>query len=316
MALLLGALALVHVVGPRFGVWLVPPSPQRYASFALETLDEGYYAEGPAWEDARSRVAGVAEYATEISDLHEPLAEATKVAGGKHSFFRTPQQVQDGDASAAAEFTPPTVETEAGVTTIRVPELGTTDQGQLQQYADAGARGIADAAASTCGWVVDLRGNRGGNMYPMLAAVAPLLPDGTGLVFHARSRDMPASLTDGGVAVGGGSPALRTDVDTKVRGQNVAVLYDEMTASSGEAVATFFRGVEGVRSSGTPTAGYTSGNTVVPLYDGARLVLTGSVYVDRNGVNLNEEPMAPDEPTAAADAPTAARAWLQQGSCA
>ena len=39
MALLLGALALVHVVGPRFGVWLVPPSPQRYASFALETLD-------------------------------------------------------------------------------------------------------------------------------------------------------------------------------------------------------------------------------------------------------------------------------------
>ena len=31
--------------------------------------------------------------------------------------------------------------------------------------------------SATCGWIIDLRGNGGGNMYPMLAGLKPFLGD-------------------------------------------------------------------------------------------------------------------------------------------
>lgn len=38
------------------------------------------------------------------------------------------------------------------------------------------------------GVILDLRDNFGGNMYPMIAAVSPLLPDGVILRFKSRTR--------------------------------------------------------------------------------------------------------------------------------
>jgi len=112
------------------------------------------------------------------------------------------------------------------VTSVVLPELGAVPQDLQQRYADAGARGIADAAPLTCGWIVDLRRNRGGNMYPMLAAVAPLLPDGAGMSFRSVNGELArVMIKDGGVAVGWTTLAS-TSVRTKVVGQNVAVLYD------------------------------------------------------------------------------------------
>jgi len=56
-------------------------------------------------------------------------------------------------------------------------------------------------------------------------------------------------------------------------------------------------GDDTVRSFGADRAGCTSANSVYPLYDGALLVLTDSTYVDREGVNLAEEPIVADHRT-------------------
>lgn len=313
--MLIGAVVGAIVVGPRFGLWVIPPSPARYTEVALDTLQTGYHATTPAWEAARDAARETGRTASTYEQTHAALKEATKAAGGKHSFFLTPAEYEESRGESTAAFAPPTVTTTGRVTTVTVPAVGFATPEQQQQYADAAAKGIEAAAPNSCGWIVDLRGNTGGTMYPMIAGLVPLLPDGPGLVFRTNDgTDSTVSISDGGLGFGG-PPTMATSVRTKVTGQDIAVLYDEQVASSGEAVATMFRGVDGVRSFGTPTAGYTSGNTVIQLYDGARLVLTQVMYVDRAGVNLNEEPLQPDEATGAADAEAAARAWLAQGSC-
>lgn len=75
----------------------------------------------------------------------------------------------------------------------------------------------------------------------------------------------------------------------------VAVLTDERTASSGEAVAVAFRGMPAARSYKAATHGFSTGNEVVRLPDGALLVITTCRFADRAG-QLYGGPLIPDVP--------------------
>ncbi len=310
------ALAATYMIGPRFGIWLVPPTPGRYAQVVVDYLDGGLYAHTAEWKQWREKVLEAGRTAQSVDELYPVLTSATKVAGGKHSFFLTPAESAKNDQAASSEFKAPTVTTAGRITTVTVPDLGTVPQAKQQEYADTAAKGIEAAAGATCGWIVDLRGNTGGTMFPMLAGVAPLLPDGPFLVFRsAQGDESTVSVKGGAIGFSAGAPMMSTTVKTKVSGKNIAVLYDQLVASSGEAVATAFRGLPNVRSFGSPTAGYTSGNSVLAMPDGARVVLTQGVYVDRTGVNLNEQPIQPDVVVEPASADAAAKAWLAETSC-
>ncbi|WIM72527.1 hypothetical protein QP028_00360 [Corynebacterium suedekumii] len=59
-----------------------------------------------------------------------------------------------------------------------------------QAYADTLALGLTDGD-DVCGAVVDLRGNTGGDMGPMVAGLSPLLPDGVALRFVAGENSSP-----------------------------------------------------------------------------------------------------------------------------
>lgn len=304
----------VHEFGPRVGVYLGAPSPQRYAEIALDLMENGYYASGPEWEAQRARVQAAADGAASIQELHGPLAAAVKVAGGKHSFFLDPAKAARSSSTATAEFSEPTVTTVDSITTVTIPALGAVSDELQQRYADAAAVSILGAADRTCGWIVDLRGNTGGTMYPMLSGRTPLLPNGTAMTFRTRrGEDMPVTIFDDGAGMGG--TTISVGNVPKITGQPVAVLQDGDTVSSDEAVLTAFRGLDNVRSFGAESAGYTSANSVRPLYDGARLVLTESTYVDRDGVNLAEEPIAADHRTSGDGAEVAAREWLRARGC-
>jgi carboxyl-terminal processing protease len=217
--------------------------------------------------------------------------------------------------SSTEEYVAPRVTTDETTTTIVLPPLGSVSDELQQDYARTVADGIAGATQGTYGWIIDLRGNTGGNMYPMLSGVSALLPNGTAFTFRTRTGLSPSvDVHDDGVGVG--ATTVSVGDQPKIMGKPVAVLQDTMTASSGEAVATAFRGLEHVESFGTTSHGYTSGNSSRTLFDGAEVILTESVYVDRNGVNLNEEPITPDHPTTTAAAHEQARQWLQQQNCA
>jgi hypothetical protein len=304
---------LVHTWGPQFGLYLFPPSPQRYADVALELMEQGYHADGAEWEAARERALETAEGADSYAGLHDVLAEAADAAGGNHTFFLTPQEAAEAVDESTDEFQAPTVTVDGGVATVVVPALGSVSEELQQRYADEAAADIAAAASQVCGWVIDLRDNTGGNMYPMLSGLSSLLPNGTAMQFRmASGAETAVSVQDDGVGMNGNS-FISVEESPKITGQPIALLQSERTASSGEAVLTVFRGLDAVESFGEDSAGYTSGNSVYTLYDGAELVLTSSVYVDRDGVNLNEEPIRPDHSTDTADED--ARAWLADADC-
>lgn len=90
----------------------------------------------------------------------------------------------------------------------------------------------------------------------------------------------------------------------------IAVLTDAETMSSGEATLIAFHGKPNVRTFGAATAGMATGNEVMPLDDGALLVVTTTREADRTGRIYGSEPIPPDQP--APDALAAAVEWLHQ----
>jgi C-terminal processing protease CtpA/Prc len=93
----------------------------------------------------------------------------------------------------------------------------------------------------------------------------------------------------------------------------VAVILGSRTGSSGEITATALIGRHGVRSFGTPTAGFVSSNETFMLADGAALLVTSAYIRDRTGHEYRG-PLTPDEPTQPGAAVDAARHWLA-GQC-
>lgn len=176
-------------------------------------------------------------------------------------------------------------------------------------------------AQSPCGLVLDLRANTGGNMYPMLAGLAPLLPEGPVLSFEdAHGHRDPLILQDGQLRTaqfqpmgqGGGAALLAADPAWRTRA--VAVLTGPSTGSSGEMVLIAFKGRVNTRFFGQASAGVNTGNSVHALRHGGLLALASSRALDRQG-RLYAGPISPDE-TDETDAETLAKAaaWLR-ASC-
>ena len=255
-----------------------------YVRKAVKLMDKhALFAEGPAWDEVRSEALD-AEPAT-MEEAHEVVMKALKVAGGKHSFIWT----QEGQHQAADinQSVSPSVEVlDDGIAVITLPPFNAQDNAGMQRYANAVLDFLPEAVP---GAVIDLRGNTGGNMYPMCAAVHPLLTDGIVLKFRTKKFKSPIPRSYFTQTVGVGA---RTSIDCPV-----ALLVDSLTASSGEMVMICFRGQERTRVFGTPTAGYTSGNQLFPMPDGSQLALTTSSTLARTGEEFCNDPISPDVQT-------------------
>lgn len=128
------------------------------------------------------------------------------------------------------------------------------------------------APTSAKGWIVDLRQNTGGNMWPMLSGLHPLLGNGT--IGASRDRDGVATVW---------RPRSGRACGADLSSSRVAVLVGPKTASSGEAVAVAFRARPGTRFFGQRTAGLATANRAYPLPDGGALRLTRAEMLDRSG---------------------------------
>ena len=188
-------------------------------------------------------------------------------------------------------------------------------------FSDDAVAAIRTADASPrCGWVVDLRRNVGGNMWPMMHAVRPILGEATPGYF-VSSGGREAFSYQWGKGPGANPPPYQLKRPDPV----VAVLTSRLTVSSGEALTIAFRGRPGTRSFGEATAGLPTSNQSLPLVDGAVLVVTAAQEADRTG-RVYEGRIAPDQEVeidwtrlGSDDDPVlrAATEWLRrQGQCA
>lgn len=254
-------------------------SNTSYVKKAVRIMDKnGIYAQGPDWEQAKS--TALTAHPTTLEEAQEIVLQAGKVAGGKHTFLMTTEEVTENNTSA---WEMPTAELlEEGIAVIKLPPFSGNEEEGIK-YAGTVLGTLPD---SLKGAIIDLRGNRGGNMYPMIAAVHRFLPDDIILQLRTRKYNIE----------------INVDYVTRVAKVErqaaidcpVALLTDEWTGSSGEAVLLCFRGLEHTRTFGFPTAGYVSCNQPFKLPDGSQLVLTTGTDVARTGEVFCDDPIQPD----------------------
>lgn len=133
-------------------------------------------------------------------------------------------------------------------------------------------------------------------MGPMVAGISALIPDGPVLNFQYANQ-LTADVTIDNGRVNGGGSSVTVDNASKIKDTPIAIILNKLTASSGELTALAFSGLDNVRSFGENSAGYTSGNSAMRLYDGTMMQLTSSRIIDRQGIVYENDSLIPDFPS-------------------
>jgi C-terminal processing protease CtpA/Prc len=140
-------------------------------------------------------------------------------------------------------------------------------------------------AVPRCGIVLDFSGNSGGNMWPMLVGLSPLLTEGVlGYFKDAHGTTKAIEKKAGGIFIGGSGHKLNgaTIQQPRYPVVLVAVAVGARSASSGEIVPIMFHGQENVRMFGQRTSGYSTVNTTFRLPNGGTANITTAVTLDRH----------------------------------
>jgi carboxyl-terminal processing protease len=249
------------------------------------------------WGAFRAQVTAAAAAARTTADTYEAIRVALGLLGDGHSQFFTPGGAVIAVPTRSCNSSPvPAADLPEDIGYIRVRSFSGTPA-QATAYADSLQQAIRTAdRAGLAGWIVDLRRNSGGNMWPMLAGTGPVL--GEGIVGYFIDPDGGHSAWEYADGASRSNGAIIQRVTTPYRllreAPRVAVLTDGLVASSGEAVAIAFRGRTDTRSFGTPTCGLSTANRQFALSDGAVLNLTVSVMADRNRTQFGDR-VVPDE---------------------
>jgi C-terminal processing protease CtpA/Prc len=250
------------------------------------------------WTTLRQQTFAMANGAKTLADTYAAIQAALTELGDHHSFFLAPQKVnQIGAAPLTSDQEPHGKLLGHRIGYLELPHFEASEQA-AKQYVKLAQDAIRTAdQVGTCGWIVDLRNNDGGNMWPMLAGVGPILGEGVAGSFVDPDGVNQAWDYSQGQAQLAGSTIIAADSPYHLKHPlpPVAVLTGPVTASSGEAITVSFRGRPHTRSFGEPTAGVPTANDEFPLSDGALLVLTVAVDADRTG-RTYDTAIAPDQP--------------------
>lgn len=249
------------------------------------------------WTDFRARVFAEAGGAQTIPQLVPAIRLALTLLADNHSSYRA----VSGEVISVRNRTcgAPAVGMPRLPATIGYVKVGTFSGAgtEATQFASAIQQSIRAADRDgLVGWIVDVRGNGGGNMWPMIAGVGPVL--GNGLAGHFI---VPGTLpVRWGYRPGASwvedTPQQQVPSPYVLRRERprVAVLTDGAIASSGEAVVIAFKGRPDTRFFGTPTCGLSTANQAFPMDDGATLLLSVAVMADRERTPYGDS-VVPDE---------------------
>ncbi|WPP52355.1 S41 family peptidase [Catalinimonas niigatensis] len=265
------------------------------------------------WEVFRNKVLNEAEGAQTIADTYPSIRLALSLLDDQHSIYVTAEGQRISDVKNCPPSLAAAVPEDQDIGYIKVSSFGGSEEEGVQ-FAQAIQDSIkAQDHEQLKGWIVDLRGNGGGNMWPMLAGIGPILgeglagyfinPDGTDITWTYENGK---SLINDVALVSVNIPYTLRQVNSKV-----AVLTDESIASSGEAIVIAFKKRPNTRSFGYPTCGLSTANSGFEISDGARLYLTIATMADRNKEPYGSA-VPPDELLAAETAVERAIAWLKE----
>lgn len=299
----------------------ISPAARTYLEQALDLMQKNALnSKSIDWTRVRRETLARAKDAKTTFDTYPAMAYALTQLGEKHSWLQLPDNLPvERRQAIEAEISKVLARPQAGKPSPFAPSKeikGHIDRhagkifayvivpmciGQyaewekngpdFQQFAEKLHGIVTDLQAQKPdGWLIDLRGNGGGNMWPMLAGIGAVLGEADLGTFESGSGDREPWFYKAGKA-GSRSSQGQEEIATELKQPPfafpelpwVAVLFDRGTGSSGEAVAISFAGRVRERSFGEHTAGFSTANQMYPLSDGAQLFLCVGIETDRTG---------------------------------
>ncbi|KRL02402.1 S41 family peptidase [Liquorilactobacillus capillatus] len=274
--------------GPKFNVYLFPPSAEEYGKTAIDKIDRnGIYTNRKRWQLAKKRALDQINKKQNYQQIIPILNTALKIAGGKHSFVNIQTQQ---DKINQFHSNPPLIKY-TNFLYIHEPEFtGSIKQGNA--YANKVNEALQKNRPSKI--ILDLRDNTGGDMGPMIGGISALIPNGKIFSFVGKSGKVtPIRLF--GSMINAGSSMVKVQRPQKLLHRKIAVIINKGTASSGELTALSLQGLPNVKFFGSPTAGYTSVNQTYTLFDGRQINLTTSGIRTRNGNYFLNDKIIPQQ---------------------
>ena len=236
------------------------------------------------WEDFRNDLYRHAKGSKTIENTYPSITYAITKLEDNHSYFAANIVSQDTSDLAPLPILLDEIVPE-NIGYIRIGFCMGDEQLKKNYINSVIAKMAKQDKMNLKGWIVDLRGNFGGDMVPMLVAVSPILGEGVlGYFFYPDSSFYTWNNKNGYLYDENGIWWEQSTNTYHLKSPNpyVAILTDNITASSGEAVAIAFKGRNKTKSFGQPTFGVSTSNRVHTLSDGSKINLTESVFADRN----------------------------------
>jgi hypothetical protein len=266
------------------------------------------------WGHLISEINALAADAQSIEDTYPAITRALELIGTNHSFLNAADGsliTYPSNIFCEQSFTMQSLN-ESDIGYVRVD--GNYQSGiDSQQIADEIQNDIANQDnQDVTRWIVDLRNNLGGNMYPMIAGLGPLFDQSIlGYFIDANENSTPWGYRDGSSFLGG-EPVVQVSQPYTVINPlpKIAVLVSKRTASSGEATLLSFKQQFNVRFFGTDSCGLSTGNSRFQLSNGSELFLTTGTMADRNQFKYGER-IPVDQQTGPEEALLEAVAWLK-----
>ena len=296
----------------------------------LGFMEKNYYRKDEvSWTSLAARAKEQLRAAGSCDDAYSSISWCFKQLNEPHSFIMAPDKAarytgDDAPSPSPADLSDLVGEIkgewlEDSIAYLTIPWISTTDSLICEHIADSLQAVIARLDSRNISrWIIDLRQNSGGNCWPMLAGIGPLLGDGIYGYFVGSGERIPIAYYDGSAFQG---RHIRCQVSedhgyrTRSTRKSIVVLTGRRTISAGEIVALAFKGRQQTCLIGQPTAGLTTANATYSLSDRSMLVLTVCPEADRTG-QICAGSIQPDQLVAAnivSDDParTAALTWLQ-----
>jgi carboxyl-terminal processing protease len=276
------------------------------------------YADSINWNDLEARLARLSAGMNGVEEcrpLLDTIRKALYRAGDHHSFFLSKEEVKQSGNSASAGIPPEGKYIGDGIGYLRVPMFATFDVKACSNFAEKVQDQIKllEEGQPIKAWVIDLRNNRGGNIFPMIKGLSSIIGnDVCGYTLYT-DREVPLSPKSGF--------AKKLDIpdyQAKCSTCRMAILIDSMTGSSGEFLTMVLKGLPGARTFGKPTGGATTSNEAIKLSDGSYLLLATAYMADRNRKKYIPN-ISPDVFTLTKDKDhdytlDAATAWLKESN--
>ncbi len=204
-------------------------------------------------------------------------------AGDRHSFYITQTEIDNFSQKQKEKLDFNYKLLEGNIGCLQIPGFLNSDITVVNEFANRIQNAIRelDSKNNLKGWIIDLRNNSGGNMWPMVVGLNPLIGTNTVPGYFKKAGEKEIA-EEWQISSPHNKIVIEQPYELRIMPSKIAVLYSKKTASSGEMTAICFIGLPNTKSFGENTAGLTTANRIFNMGNDNLLVLANSYTMDRN----------------------------------